>query len=63
MDRVKAQKHPKMERQPGNERTCPMSLTKELQNSTNWLPTHTVQLPRTTGKKITRQDTSIPNKL
>jgi hypothetical protein len=36
--------------------------TKELPNSTNSPPTRTVLPPYTTGKKITRPDTSIPNR-
>src|SRR5271157_5278432 len=39
-----------------------MSRTKELLNSTNSPRTRTVPRPRTTGKKITRADTSIPSK-
>ncbi len=39
-----------------------MTRTKELPSSTNSLHTRTVLPPRTTGKKITRADTSIPNK-
>ena len=38
-----------------------MTRTKEPPSSTNSLHTRTVP-PRTTGKKITRADTSIPNK-
>jgi hypothetical protein len=39
-----------------------MSRTKELPSSTNSPHTRTVLPRRTTGKKITRPDTSIPNK-
>jgi len=39
-----------------------MSRTKELPNTTNSPHTRTVLPPRTTGKKITRPDTSFPNK-
>jgi hypothetical protein len=41
---------------------CQMTRTKELPISTNSLHTRTVLPPRTTGKKITRPDTSIPSK-
>ena len=41
---------------------CQTIRTKELPNSTNWLRTRTVPPPRTTAKKITRPDTSIPDK-
>ncbi|HXM96181.1 MAG TPA: hypothetical protein VOA64_18320 [Candidatus Dormibacteraeota bacterium] len=39
-----------------------MTRTKELPNTTNSLHTRTVLQPRTTARKITRPDTSIPNK-
>ncbi|HXM92914.1 MAG TPA: hypothetical protein VOA64_01465 [Candidatus Dormibacteraeota bacterium] len=39
-----------------------MTRTKGLRNFTNSLRTRTVLPLRTTGKKITRQDTNIPSK-
>jgi len=39
-----------------------MTRTKELPSSTNSPHARTVLPPRTTGKKITRPDTNIPNK-
>ncbi|MGA2300591.1 MAG: hypothetical protein ABSG77_07850 [Candidatus Acidiferrum sp.] len=39
-----------------------MTRIKELLNSTNSPHTHTALLRRTTGKKITKPDTSIPSK-
>ena len=39
-----------------------MTRTKELPNSTNSRPMRTVLRRYTTGKKITKPDTSIPNK-
>jgi hypothetical protein len=44
------------------ETLCQVSRTKELPSSTNSPHTRTVLPRRTTGKKITRPDTSIPNK-
>jgi hypothetical protein len=41
---------------------CQMTRIKEQPNCTNWPHTRTVPRPRTTGKKITRPPTSIPNK-
>jgi hypothetical protein len=54
----------KMDGRPGQgrETLCQMTRTKELPNSTNSPHTRTVPPPRTTGKKITRPDTSIQNK-
>ena len=39
-----------------------MTRAEELPSTTNSPHTRTVLPPRTTGKKITRPDTSIPNK-
>ncbi len=39
-----------------------MTRAEELPRTTNSPQTRTVLPPRTTGKKITRPDTSIPNK-
>src|ERR1700694_1217819 len=39
-----------------------MTRTEELPSTTNLPHTRTVLPPRTTGKKITRPDTNIPNK-
>ena len=39
-----------------------MTRAEELPHTTNSPDTRTVLPPRTTGKKITRPDTSIPNK-
>ncbi len=44
------------------ETLCQMTRAEELPSTTNSPHTRTVLPPRTTGKKITRPDTSIPNK-
>src|SRR5207253_4821423 len=44
------------------ETLCQMTRTEDLPSTTNLPHTRTVPPPRATGKKITRPDTSIPNK-
>ncbi len=44
------------------ERPCQMTRAEELPRTTNSPHTRAVLPPRITGKKITRPDTSIPNK-
>src|ERR1017187_5956482 len=52
----------RIELRPGRKTTMPSNHTKERPNSTN--SPHTLIVPprRTTGKRITRPDTNIPNK-